>query len=244
MSVIITQKSVIKSIIDKGLEKYDTGLEKNFIHYLHVELLQKKVRYPMLEYATQLLFQRIAFNEQLKILDAIMQLHETGSSVIAGKMLQLRLTHGIEAAINSACQYIILDNVWYGCDTLAERVMGYALLIQPDTTLPILKRLSKENNKWLVRSIGVAAHYATKKGLTKSAADEMFLLLFSLSHLTEFHTKTGVGWGAKTIAKFHPEIIAKYQSKINETATVRPWFKTKIKIGLGRSEKYAGRYTS
>jgi 3-methyladenine DNA glycosylase AlkD len=243
MSQIITQKPVIQSIIDKGLEKYDTGLEKNFIQYLHQELLQKKVRFPLLEYATQLLYNRIGFNEQLKILDAIMQLHEIGSSVIAGKMLQLRLHKGVEAAIETACTYIVLDDVWYGCDTIAERVMGHALLAQPEKTIPILKNLSQDNNPWLVRSVGVATHYATKKGLTKSAANEMFLLLFSLSHITEFHTKTGVGWGVKTIAKFHPEIITRHQLIINETPTVRPWFKTKIKIGLDRNEKYAGRYT-
>ncbi len=33
----------------------------------------------------------------------------------------------------------------------------------------------------------------------------------------------------------------KYKSKI-EVVSVRPWFKTKLKIGLGRSEKYAGRF--
>ena len=242
--VTITKRPVIKSIMDEALEKYDTGLKENFIRYLHVELLQKKARYPMLEYAAQLLFDRIAFNEQPKILDSIMQLHEVGSSVIAGKMLQLRLNKGIETAIEKACEYIIVDDVWYGCDTIAERVMGHALLTQLQKTLPILKKLSTHQNKWLVRSIGVATHYATKKGLTKAGAEEMFLILFSLSHITEFHTKTGVGWGVKTIAKFHPEIIAKYQSKINETASVRPWFTTKIKIGLGRSEKYAGRFTT
>lgn len=239
---IITSKLVVKSIIDKGLEKYDTGIEKNFIQYLHKELLQKKVKYPVLEYATQLLFERISFNEQIKILDAIMHLHENGSSVIVGKMLQFRLDKGIPAAIEKACEYIILDDVWYACDTIGERVMGHALLTQPEKTIPILKRLAGHENKWLVRSVGVATHYATKKGLKKIFADEMFLLLFSLAHVTEFHTKTGIGWGAKTIVKFHPDIYKKYKSKIEESKTVRPWFKTKIKIGLGRSEKYAGRF--
>ena len=238
----LTSKPVVKSIVEKGLEKYDTGLQKDFIKYLHKNLLQKKVKYPLLEYATKLMHDKIPKEEQMTITDSVMKLNENGSSVIAGMMLQLRLGKEIAAPIKKACEYIILGDIWLVCDTISERVMGHALLTQPEKTIPILKKLTREDNKWLVRSVGVATHYATKKGLKKVYAEEMFLLLFSLSHITEFHTKTGVGWGAKTIAKFHPDIIAKYRSKIDDSKTVRPWFNRKIKIGLGRSDKYAGRY--
>ena len=37
-------------------------------------------------------------------------------------------TPGIPAAFEKASEYIILDDVWYACDTIAERVMGHALL--------------------------------------------------------------------------------------------------------------------
>jgi hypothetical protein len=70
----------------------------------------------------------------------------------------------------------------------------------------------------------------------------MFALLLSLSTVTDFHTKKGVGWAAKTIAKFYPDIISEYKAEI-ENEKVRQWFQTKIKIGLGRSYKYASRYS-
>ncbi len=238
----ITSKPAIRSIIEKGLEKYDTGLEKSFIQYIHKELLQKKIKFPLLEYAAKLMADKISAKEQPQIINAIVELNEIGSYVLAGMILQLQLEKGINKPIQQASGYIVFGDVWYVCDIVGERVMGHALLTEPEKTIPILRKLSKDNNKWLVRSVGVATHYATKKGLPKIYADEMFLLLFSLSHTTEFHTKTGVGWGAKTIAKFHPDIISKYRSKIDESKTVRPWFTTKIKIGLGRSEKYAGRF--
>lgn len=121
--------------------------------------------------------------------------------------------------------------------------MGYALLNYPEDTLPILHRHTTHPDKWIVRSVGVATHYAVKKGLKKQYAAEMFGLLLTLADTTEFHTKKGVGWAVKTTAKFHPDIIEQYAEQL-ESDTIKQWFKTKIKIGLGRTYKYANRYTS
>ena len=38
----LTSKPAVKSIIEKGLDKYETGLEKNFITYLHI-IIPKKI---------------------------------------------------------------------------------------------------------------------------------------------------------------------------------------------------------
>jgi hypothetical protein len=72
----------------------------------------------------------------------------------------------------------------------------------------------------------------------------MFRVLLSLSTTTDFHTKKGVGWAATTVAKFHPDIIARYDEHIQTSADIKQWFKTKLKIGAGRAYKYAHRYTS
>jgi 3-methyladenine DNA glycosylase AlkD len=122
--------------------------------------------------------------------------------------------------------------------------LGHALLTVPDATLPVLQRLSQHEDKWIVRSVGVATHYAVKKGLKKKYAEEMFRILLSQASTTEFHTKKGIGWAAKTIAKFHPDIIARYEQQVSNDPTIKQWFKSKIKIGLSRTYKYAHRYTS
>jgi len=123
-------------------------------------------------------------------------------------------------------------------------VMGYALLSDPERTIPVLRTLAKHEDKWLVRSVGVATHYAVKKGLTRIYSEQMFQILLSCSATTDFHTKKGIGWGAKTVAKFHPDIIALYKHQLDNDLNIKTWFKTKIRIGLGRSFKYATKYNS
>jgi hypothetical protein len=239
--MIITQKPIIKERVDKAFKKYDAKNSSAFITEIHTNILQCKVRYPLLEYAGRLMAEKIEWKDQIRICDEIMALHENGCSVITGIILQLRLPKGVNEPIEKAGEYMIEGNEWYHCDNLAERVIGHSLLLFPEKTIPILKKLLQHESKWVVRSVGVATHYATKKGLKKKYAEEVFLLLLSQAHLTDFHTKTGIGWGAKTIVKFHPDIYKKYRSQI-EVDSVRPWFKTKLRIGLGRSEKYAGRF--
>src|SRR5690606_27867199 len=129
----------------------------------------------------------------------------------------------------------------YVCDIIGERVMGHALLTMPYVAIPELKQLAKHEDEWIVRSVGVATNYAVKKGLKKADVQQMFALLLTLANTTEFHTKKGVGWAVKTIAKFHPEIVAHYREQIETDPEIKQWFKTKIKIGLGRTDKYAGR---
>jgi 3-methyladenine DNA glycosylase AlkD len=120
--------------------------------------------------------------------------------------------------------------------------MGHALLTEPKKTIPVFKKLSRHNNAWMVRCVGVATHYAVKKGLQKTYSERMFQILLSLADSKEFHIKKGIGWAAKTVSKFHPDIIHIYKKDINENPEVKQWFKTKIKIGLGRSFKYATKY--
>jgi len=210
---------------------------------LDTHILQKKIKFPLLEYAARELYKAIPGNEQVKVTDAIIALHTIGGNVLAGIVLQLRLPQHFSQSIEKAIEYIIEGNEWYVCDIIGERVMGHALLTMPEKTLPQLEKLAKHPHKWIVRSVGVGMHYAVKKGLKKTFANECFRLLLSLSCTTDFHTKKGIGWAAKTIAKFHPDIIEKYKEEIARPE-VKQWFKTKIKIGLGRTAKYAARYTS
>lgn len=239
---IITSKATVKELVSNAIAVYHTGNEKALVEKLHANILKKKIRFPLLEYAAIQLYKAMPANKQLAVTDEIIRLHEIGGNVLAGIILQLRLEKHFKESVHKAVEYIIIGNEWYVCDIIGERVMGHALLTMPEKTLPVLKRFATHDDKWIVRCIGVAAHYAIKKGLKKEYVDEVFRLLLSLSDTTEFHTKKGVGWAAKTTAKFHPEIIERYKEQI-EAGITKQWFKTKIKIGLGRTAKYARRYT-
>jgi len=236
---IIGSKKEIQPYLEKAI---GADGQNAFIAVLHSSILKKKVRFPVLEYAAAWLYDTLPVRQHLSITDQITGLKEIGSYILAGIMLQKMLAKQYDKAIAKAVEYIIAGNKWYVCDIIGERVMGYALLTKPEQTLPVLRRLAKHDDKWIVRSVGVAGHYAIKKGLSKEYVQELFELLLSVSNTTDFHTKKGIGWAAKTTAKFHPDIIAKYKNHIDTSA--KQWFKTKVKTGLGRSEKYAHRYSS
>ena len=214
----------------QGLKKFTTGI--------HGEILKIKIKFPLLEFVGETLYKNIPSGNQIELLDAMIATHEMGAFPIAGKLLQLRADQHLTESFRKAEKYIIEGDEWYVCDIIGERVFGHALLHWPEKTIPVLKKMAKHENQWMVRCIGVATHYAVKKGLDKNNANKVFHLLLSLSNETEFHTRKGIGWGAKTIAKFYPDIINAHTEEI-QNKNVRAWFKTKLKIGLGRANKYA-----
>lgn len=231
------------ALVGDALQTYAQEGEQPFITQLVATVLDKKIRFPLLEHAGTILYKQLPGANQLSITDAIVAANRIGSYVLAGIMLQHRTQVHFQQSIAKAVAYIIQGNEWYVCDIIGERVMGHALLTMPQQAIPSLKELARHDDKWIVRSVGVATHYAVKKGLRKADTEEMFRLLLSLASTTDFHTKKGIGWAAKTVAKFHPDIIDAHRKEI-DSDVVKQWFKTKIKIGLGRTEKYANRYTS
>ena len=236
----IRTKQEVKNIAIRLEECFNEEPQESCIHLLQKEILSKKIRFPLLEELSVHLVDVLPKEKQISFCDAVMALNEMGSSVIAGKLLQLRLAEDYLNSLNKAVNYISESDEWYVCDHIAERVQGVALLTQPDKTIPYLKKLLAHENPMAVRSVGVATHYAVKKGLSRDHAEQMLQLLLQMAEAKHYHIKTGVGWGAKTIVKFYPELAGKYKSQL-EADRVGQWFKTKIKIGLGRSGKYARR---
>lgn len=238
----ITHKKTVQQFLERLPSEYTERTKISFLTQLQDEILAKKVRFPLLEYTGKSFHKKIPVEQQPGFLDALVSTHQTGAFVIAGIMLQSQLSSHYEQSLRQAENYILRGNTWYVCDIIGERVMGYALLTSPEKTIPILESYKNHPDKWMVRCIGVAAHYAIKKGLVKNAVKQVFALLLSLAGTTEFHTRKGIGWAAKTTAKFHPDIIAQYQAQMTGNPSVNIWFHTKIRIGLSRSAKYAGTY--
>ncbi|WP_270087715.1 DNA alkylation repair protein [Sphingobacterium sp. SYP-B4668] len=230
----ISSKAVIKDKVAEALRQLQHKGADAFIISLQEGLLNKKVKFPLLEYAAMELMTVIPEDIQLDLADRIVYLRAMGGQVLVGIMLRLRLDTDYERTINKACDYISFGNEWYVCDIIGERVLGYALLTKPEMTIPILDRLALHPDKWLVRTVGVATHYAVKKKLQPPFVEQVFRILLQLSTATDFHSKKGIGWGAKTVARFHPALIDCYQDQIVSIET-KQWFRTKINIGLNRS---------
>ena len=233
----------VEEVILRAKKFWIQGDNKKANEILHKELLNAKAKFPLLEYGADLLFQDRKFQETVVFLNDLLKKETIGGFVLAGKGLQNFTEAHHRKSLEAAKRFIAPISEWYGCDIVGERVMGYALWKLPEETLPELKKYLSDENPWIRRVVGVAGHYAVKKGLKRKYVEELFSLLMTQAHVTDFHTKTGTGWAAKTIAKFHPDIVHKYEEKILGDPNIRPWFKTKIRIGFGRSAKYAGRYT-
>jgi 3-methyladenine DNA glycosylase AlkD len=232
----ISSKATIKEVVAAALSVLqDKGYEA-FIVSLHDSLLKKKAGFPLLEYAAKEIASAVPDAAQIYLADRIIGLQEIGSQVLAGMILQIRLAQHFEESVSKACDYIRFGDKWYVCDIIGERVLGYALLTMPEKTIPLLKKLSLHEDKWIVRTVGVATHYAVKKGLNPPFVEAVFEILLPLSAATDFHTRKGIGWGAKTVARFHPHLIARYHHHL-VSAETKQWFRTKVNIGLNRSRR-------
>ncbi|WP_020532043.1 DNA alkylation repair protein [Flexithrix dorotheae] len=231
----ITRKSEIGELLPKVLEKYSTINHNAFIEKLDEVFLTKKIKFPLLEYIGIEIAKVVPYENQIELMDDIMQLDREGGNVLVGIICQLRLEADFEEAFLLAKKYIIKGDKWYVCDIIGERVLGFGLLTNPNKAWPVLNNFAKHENKWVVRSVGVGIHYAVKKGLSIEHTERCFRLLVSLSKTTDFHTKKGIGWAAKTVAKFHPDFIMNRLEEIQNNSQIRQWFKTKLKIGLGNT---------
>ena len=241
--VIITKKSTVNPIIESMRVCLE---EKDFygcVALFHKKILIKKTKFPILEYTTREVFQAIPEPCQIPFCDKITRLNEMGSSVVTGIALQMRLENHLEESIAKSIEYIKHGNEWFHCDHISERVLGFGILNYPEILMSVLPAFLKEKNKWVIRMVGVGGHYAVKKGLKRVYVEELFRLLVNNANRTDPDEKSGIGWAAKTTAKFHPDIVAKYKNHLENAPEVGQWFQAKVELGLSQSEKYSSRYT-
>ncbi len=237
--MIITRKSQIESILSLCLQNYKGNLA-SLAHSLHSHLLQNKVRFPMLEYAAQILFEQVSGLDQFKLCDEIHILRTEGGNVILGKLLQLRLASDWHVSMARATKYIRQADVWYVCDIIGERVFGYSLLNFPDMTIEIMENKLLHENHWVIRALGAGIHYAVKKELSKDVVTKTFEILFTHAKASHKEIRQGIGWAAKTTAKFHPEIIVSFRKRIEDPSRCDNWFRKKVQMGLERNQYAQG----
>lgn len=237
---VVTRKSEVKIYLKKCLDAFQNYGLASCVQTVEKELLNRKVKFPLLEYCSHELFKEIPEEHQIAFCDQIEALKTEGGNVLLGIFLQNRLQKHFEQSLQKATEYISQADVWYVCDIIGERVFGYSLLHQPDKTIPQIKKLATHPSNWVVRSLGAGTHYAIKKGLSKENVAIIFPVLLSMANTKDKEIKQGVGWAAKTTAKFHPDIIQRFNNRIEDKENVANWFRAKINIGLKRNE-YAKR---
>lgn len=232
---MITKKKEISELVKSCLTNFQKQDNKLLAKNIYEKLLLQKIKFPLLEYTSKLLIEEISEKELIPFLDQIASYKTMGGNVILGYILQSIILDKSNLGIQKACEYISLEENWYACDIIGERVFGYFLLNSPELALKKISTLTNHKSHWVVRSIGPGLHYAIKKGLDKNSVDEGFKILLSLAKANQKDIKQGIGWAAKTTAKFHPEIIKKYSSTINDFSKTDNWFRVKVNIGLERN---------
>ncbi len=237
---LITRKTEIKEILKKCFFEYNQNGLDSFVEEINLTILLNKVKFPILEYCGTVIYETLPENLHIPFCDQIQSLKTEGGNVLLGIILQKRLDSNFNQSIEKATKYIADADIWYVCDIIGERVFGFSLLHQPKKTIPEIKRLSKHQTNWVIRSLGAGTHYAIKKGLDKNNVKIMFKILLSMADTKDKEIRQGVGWAAKTTAKFHPDIIEFYKTDIENTEKVANWFRKKIEIGLNRNN-YAKR---
>ena len=233
---LITRKSEIKEILETCFAIYRQNGLNSFVTKVHSEILANKVKFPILEYCGETIYNTLPENQHIIFCDHIQQLKTEGGNVLLGILLQKRLHNHFKQSIEKATEYIADADIWYVCDIIGERVFGFSLLNEPEKTIPEIRRLSNHEANWVIRSLGAGTHYAIKKGLEKEHVKTMFEILLSMANTKDKEIRQGVGWASKTTAKFHPDIIEFYQKDIQNEDLVANWFRKKIEIGLNRND--------
>ena len=231
---IVTRKSEIKIYLDKVLQAYHSKGVSACVKELEKQILTKKVKFPLLEFCSHELYRTLQEKEHIEYCDEVEKLKTEGGNVILGILLQDRLTNHFHESLEKATEYISKATIWYVCDIIGERVYGFSLLHEPDKTIPEIKKLSQHPTNWVVRALGAGIHYSIKKGLNKKDVEVLFRILLSLANAKDKEIKQGIGWAAKTTAKFHPDIIKQFDREIQNPQTASSWFRKKIEIGLNR----------
>lgn len=234
---LITSKKSLLPRLQACLQAYHTDGQDACVTQTHHQLLAHKVKFSLLEFCAARFHEEIAVSDHISFCDEIAALQTEGGNVILGIMLQKRLESHFEASFKQAAKYIAAGEFWYVSDIIGARVFGFGLLRDAEKSIALLQDLAKSESIWVVRAVGAGVHEAIKKGLKKEAIAEVFQLLLSLGNATDKEIRAGVGWAAKTAAKFHPDIITSFQKEIEEEEkTVGDWFRRKVTIGLERYE--------
>ena len=237
---VITRKGDLKTEWEICKQTFDAKNLAPFIQSIHERILLRKVKFPLLEYCAEEIYTLLPDSLHIPFCDAIESLKTEGGNVLLGKILQLRLDAHFQRSLEKATEYISKADIWYVCDIIGERVFGFALLRTPKKMLPAFKKISKHPSNWVVRSLGAGAHYAIKKGLEEKEVERVFEMLLTMANTNDKEIRQGIGWAAKTTAKFHPELIASFQTEIQNKDKVANWFRAKIEIGLNRNAHAKG----
>ena len=150
----------------------------------------------------------------LEAFDRIIVHNAMGGYVIVGQALIYFLENNLEEVMEKSREYIIKGDKWYVCDIIGERSVGQALVNHFDETVPWLGKFLRDENRWVKRGAGVAIHFFSKRVQDEPWKIQRLLDLVE-PHMEEKQVDVvkGIGWGLKTIGRYHPDILRSFLEK-------------------------------
>jgi 3-methyladenine DNA glycosylase AlkD len=152
-----------------------------------------------------------------EFLDLISVDRTEGGWVVIGAALGAQLHRDLEGACNRCRDFIVAADVWYGADILGERVPGPALLAYFQTALEVLDPWREDENRWVRRAVGVAAHFWAKRSRGGAEyvpqAEALLAFLEPMFGEWDIDAVKGVGWGLKTLGKYYPDLVADWLAR-------------------------------
>jgi 3-methyladenine DNA glycosylase AlkD len=137
-----------------------------------------------------------------------------GGYVVIAQALTALLQEDCRCCFERAKTYMIAGDEWYVCDTFGERVLGYAMIDHYDKTQSLFQEFVSDDNHWVRRSVGVAAHFFAKrcrgdKRDDKKATEILALLTPQLCE-RDIRILKGIGWGLKALGRYYPDLLIPY----------------------------------
>jgi len=175
------------------------------------KLLNSKVPFPKLDLLGKIVGGNLEVEKAFSLFDRIVEMDRMGSYVIVAYGMSKFIDSDLDLCMNKAREYIIKGDEWYVCDIFGDRILGHSLVERFEESRSYFRKFSKDENRWIRRSVGVAVHYFAKK--VRDDEKRIRILIDMLDMQVEEKNRDvvkGVGWGLKTIGKFYPEILEGY----------------------------------
>jgi len=179
-------------------------------------VLNERTSFQMLDVIGSKIGERTLLHKSkyLKFFDLLSEKKLMGGYVVIAQALISLLHDDCSECFEKAKEYMIEGDEWYVCDTFGERVLGYAMIDHYDKTRSLFREFVCDDNHWIQRSVGVAAHFFAKrcrgdKRDDKKAA-EILELLTPRIYERDIRILKGIGWGLKTFGRYYPELLVPY----------------------------------
>jgi 3-methyladenine DNA glycosylase AlkD len=175
-------------------------------------------------------------------LETIARRKAMGAWPLIGSALAAQFGRDLEGALMRCRAFIILADVWYAADTLAERVPGEALVTDFSRALAVLKAWRSDPDRWVRKSTGVAIHLWTKRsnGEKRHLPKVKRLLAFLAPLFAEedLDAVKGIGWALKTLGRYYPEATAPWLVRqVGRAHSVRTLMLRKATIYLAAADR-------